>query len=181
MTKPYQIGPIAPAPASKTTSTRGHRRPIPDDLLRDASRRLGIMSLVAAVLWIVASALGHFAVRLMSLGDPEWYRLDGGDAIAVVCVIVSLLLFTYTRQEGRNPRRIIDLGLGYMVFTAGALGLVFHWAVPAFGPCHLPPDFVDRRRRADVCRDRAEHAGQDLCRRLHRRLHESHRDAAGPC
>ena len=44
--------------------------------------------------------------------------------------MVSVLLFAYTRQEGRNPRRIMDLGLAYMVFTAGALGLVFHWHPP---------------------------------------------------
>jgi hypothetical protein len=115
MSKPDQICPIAPAPASKTTSTRAHRRPIPDDLLRDASRRLGIMSLVAGGLWIVASVLAHYTVRWVTLADPQWYRLDGGDAIAAVCVVVSLLLFTYTRQEGRNPRRIMDLGLAYML------------------------------------------------------------------
>ena len=130
MSTPYQISPIVPAPASKTTSTRGHRRAIPDDLLRDASRRLGILSLVAGVLWIVASALAHYTVRSVALGDPQWYTLDAGDAIAVVCVVVSVLLFAYTRQEGRSPRRMMDLGLAYMVFTAGALGLVFHWYPP---------------------------------------------------
>jgi eukaryotic-like serine/threonine-protein kinase len=126
MASPHLIGPDACATTLKT-SWRGHRRAIPDDLLRDASRRLGIMSLMAAGLWIVASVLGHFAVRSMMQGDPQWFRLDGGDAIAAVCVIVSLLLFAYTRQGGQNPRRILDLGLAYMVFTAGALGLVFHW------------------------------------------------------
>jgi len=127
MTKPHLIGPDAGATPLKTMSLRGHRRPIPEDLLRDASRRLGIMSLLAAGLWIVGSVLGHFAVRSMLQGDPVWYRLDGGDAIAAACVVVSLLLFAYARRGERNPRHILDLGLAYMVFTAGALGLVFHW------------------------------------------------------
>jgi eukaryotic-like serine/threonine-protein kinase len=137
MATPHLIGPVAGAPPTKTPASRSHRA-IPDDLLRDASRRLGIMSLVAAALWIVASVLGHFAERSLSLGGPEWYRLDGGDAIAAICVVVSLLLFTYTRQEGRNPRRIMDLGLAYMVFTAGALGLVFHWQ-PMFPAQRIVP------------------------------------------
>jgi serine/threonine-protein kinase len=82
---------------------------------------------MAGVLWIVASALAHFTVRSVALGDPQWYILDAADAIAAVCVVVSVLLFAYTRQQARNPRRIMDVGLAYMVFTAGALGLVFHW------------------------------------------------------
>ncbi len=131
MTSPHLIGPDARATGLKT-SLRGHRRAIPDDLLRDASRRLGIMSLMAAGLWTVGSVLGHLAVR--SMGDPRWFRLDGGDAIAAVCVVVSLLLFGYTRQGGQSPKRILDLGLGYMVFTTGALGLVFHWH--AMFPAH---------------------------------------------
>ena len=112
----------------RTTGWRSHRRVVPDDLLRDASRRLGIMSLLAGVLWFVGTALGHYAARSIGLGDPNWSRLDGGDAIAAVCVTLSLLLFAYSRKGERNPRRTLDLGLAYMVFTAGALGLVFHWA-----------------------------------------------------
>jgi eukaryotic-like serine/threonine-protein kinase len=128
MASPHLIGPVqrtTPVKTTPTSSKWGHRREIPNDLLRDASRRLGIMSLVAGGLWIIASVLGHFAVRVQ--GDPQWSRLDVGDAIAAACVIVSLVLFAYTRQGGRDPRRILDLGLVYMVFTAGSLGLVFHW------------------------------------------------------
>jgi tRNA A-37 threonylcarbamoyl transferase component Bud32 len=141
MANPHLIGPVAPTTPVKTTPTsarRGPRRAIPDDLLRDASRRLGIMSLMAAGLWIVGSVLGHFAVRSMMQGDPRWFSLDGGDAIAAACVIVSLLLFAYTRRGGQSPSRILDLGLAYMVFTAGALGLVFHWQ-PMLHPQRIAP------------------------------------------
>ena len=64
----------------------------------------------------------------MSHGDPQWRRLEGPDAIAASSVVVSLLLFAYTRRGERNPESILNLGLGYMVFTAFALGLTFHWA-----------------------------------------------------
>ena len=85
------------------------------------------MSLVGAGLWMLGSLLGHVAVRSMSQGDPQWLRLGVPDAIAAACVLVSLLLFAYTRRGGQDPRSILDLGLAYMVFTALALGLTFHW------------------------------------------------------
>jgi len=106
----------------------GHRRALPADLLRDASRRLGIMALVAGGLWTLGSAFGHLAVRSMTHGDPQWRRLGGPDAIVALSVVVSLLLFWYTRKGDRDPRSMLNLGLAYMVFTALALGLTFHWA-----------------------------------------------------
>jgi serine/threonine-protein kinase len=54
--------------------------------------------------------------------------LGGSDAIAALSVLVSLRLFSYTRKGQRDPRSILNLGLAYMVFTAFALGLTFHWA-----------------------------------------------------
>jgi len=83
------------------------------------------MALVGCALWILGASLGHVAMRSMSHG--EWLRFGAPDAIAVASVAVSLLLFTYTRSEDRDPENILNLGLAYMVFTAFALGLTFHW------------------------------------------------------
>jgi eukaryotic-like serine/threonine-protein kinase len=86
------------------------------------------MSLVACGLWTLGSVLGHLSMRSMSHGDHQWRQLEGPDAIAASSVVVSLLLFSYTRKSDRNPESILNLGLAYMVFTALALGLTFHWA-----------------------------------------------------
>jgi len=125
MADPHLIGPIARStPAA--TSWPHTQRPIPDDLLRDASRRLGIMSLVAAGLWTLGTALWHLAVGSTSQRNL-WLRLGVPDAIAAVSVAASLLLFWYTRKGDRDPKGILDLGLAYMVFTAFAMGLIVHW------------------------------------------------------
>ena len=125
MANPHLIGPV---PRSETAKTKAERsRALPDDLLRDASRRLGILSLVAGGLWVIATILGRLAVRSMSHGDPQWLRVGVPEAIAAFSVLISLLLFFYTRRGERDPRMMLDLGLGYMVLTAVALGLVFHW------------------------------------------------------
>ena len=86
------------------------------------------MSLVGCGLWTAGTALGHLAARSMSHGDEEWLRLGGPDAVAALSVLASLLLFAYTRRGERDPLTVLDLGLAYMVFTAFALGLTFHWA-----------------------------------------------------
>jgi serine/threonine-protein kinase len=132
MPDPHLIGPVARATPSKATSSRSQPRALPVDLLRDASRRLGIMALVAGGLWTVGSVLGHVADRSMRHDSPEWPLLGVGDAIAGLSVLTSVLLFFYARQRDRDPRRILDLGLAYMVFTALALAVTFHWEpVPA--------------------------------------------------
>ena len=85
------------------------------------------MSLVACALWTLGSALGHLAMRSMSHDHEEWLRLGGPDAVAALSVLVSVLLFFYTRRDDRDPQRIMNLGLAYMVFTAFGLGLTVHW------------------------------------------------------
>jgi serine/threonine-protein kinase len=129
MADPDLIAPVPVTTPAKTTTSGRRRRPLPADLLRSASRRLGIMSLVGCALWTAGTLLGHLAVRSMSPGSGQWLRLGGPDAIAVTSVLVSLLLFSYTRREDRDPENILNLGLAYMVFTAFALGLTFHSAL----------------------------------------------------
>jgi hypothetical protein len=90
------------------------------------------MALVAGGLWIAGSILGHLAERSMTHRSADWLRFGVGDAIAVLSVLASVLLFLYARQRDRDPRGILDLGLAYMVFTAFGLSLTFHWeSIPA--------------------------------------------------
>lgn len=86
------------------------------------------MSLVGCGLWTMGLALGHLADRSLPHGEARWLQLGAPDAIAGVSVLISLLLFFYARRGDRDPRGILNLGQGYMVFTALALGLTFHWA-----------------------------------------------------
>jgi hypothetical protein len=83
------------------------------------------MSLVAAVLWVVGTILGRLAMRSMQ-PDLSVFALTLGDVIAAVSVVASLLLYAYTRTPNRDPQRILDIGLMYMILIALALGLTFH-------------------------------------------------------
>jgi serine/threonine protein kinase len=120
---------IAPPPRSTSAGlTLGRARPgLPEDLLREASRRLGIMSLLAAAMWLLATVLYHIVDRIVGQADARWTGLQPSDAIAGTSVVVSLALFVYTRRSDRDPQFILNLGLVYMVLTAFAIGLIWHW------------------------------------------------------
>jgi serine/threonine-protein kinase len=96
-------------------------------LLREASLRLGIMSLLAAVLWILGVPLGHLAARSLYPNSSRWRQLDITDGISVVTVIVSLGLYAFIRRRDRDPKFILNLGLAYMVYGSLAIGAVFHF------------------------------------------------------
>ena len=61
----------------------------------------------------------------MAPGGGQGLRFTGPDGVAFASIVVSALLFFYTRRHERNPENILNLGLAYMVFTAFALGLTF--------------------------------------------------------
>jgi serine/threonine-protein kinase len=126
MGNPQLIGPVPRTTSAKTRGARGPRA-LPEDLLRDASRRLGIVSLVAGGLWVLGTVLGHLALRSMSHGDPQWLRVGIPELIAALSVALSVSLFFYTRRSQHDPRMLLDLGQVYLVLTSLALGLMFHW------------------------------------------------------
>jgi hypothetical protein len=114
---------IGPLPGSALTPSRRRRSP-PDDLLRDASRRLMIISLVVATLWTIGTILFHVVNYQIQEPAIAWQSID---AIAVVSVLISLGLFAYTRRSDRPPGFILDLGLVYMVLMSVAAGQLLHW------------------------------------------------------
>jgi len=134
MADPHLIG---PPPASSTPSdlkrSRGRIRDLPDDLLKAASLRLGVISLLFAGLWIVGEVAGHLAAHALYPGSDRWLQTDIGDAIALGAVVLSLALFAYTRPGEQSPRFVLDLGLVYMVVTGFAIALTFHLGGPATG------------------------------------------------
>jgi serine/threonine-protein kinase len=135
MSDPHLVGP-EPAVSTPANLKRApsRDRALPEDLLRAASLRLGIMSLLYAVLWVVGVTLGHLSAYAIDPNGDSVFQLDMGDAIALAAVIVSLALFAYTRRGARDPKFVLDLGLWYLVFTAFALSQLFHiGGVPVSG------------------------------------------------
>jgi serine/threonine-protein kinase len=113
------------------TSVAGSRR-VPADLLRQASRRLQVMALMAGVLWVVGPVLRHLALHAMDPADPRWSAFLPFDWVAAGSCAVSFALYWFLRSRDRDPLMVMDLGLAFMVAVAFALGVLVHWG-PLFG------------------------------------------------
>ena len=117
----------------------GRARPLPEDLLRQASRRLEITALIGAALWVLAPGLGHVALHLARPADSPWFEFQTFDAIAASGLAVSLALFFYLRSGERDPALVVNLALWYMIVTAFDLGVLVHWGPPPGAPTTLDP------------------------------------------
>ena len=104
-----------------------HRRPLPDDVLRQASSRLEAIALLSAGIWAVATVLYHVVDRALNANDPQWWSLQTSDAVSGAGVALSLALYAYMRTGARDPKAVLDLGLAYMIATACLIGLIGHW------------------------------------------------------
>jgi serine/threonine-protein kinase len=133
------IGHLARETPAELKTAAGHRRKFPPDLLRQASRRLQILALVGAALWILGPAFGHLALYLTEPENPRWSQFGATDTICAVGVLISLGVFVFVRSRYRDPAFVMDLGLVYMVACAAGIGLMIHWGPPAATPVDASP------------------------------------------
>ena len=119
-----QIGPVPPSTPPPAAGAAPRRvRSLPHDLLEEASNRLGVIALVCALLW----ALGTILYRMVLANLGYSFHLQTPDLVAAGNSLFSIGLYFYTRRASRHPQFLLDLGLGYMVFTSFFLGVVLHW------------------------------------------------------
>ncbi len=135
MPTPRILGHFAPdTPSDLTVTTGGRARRLPDDLLRQASKRLQILALVGAGLWVLGPALGHLALHMAEPQNHEWTRFRVLDGIAVFAFATSIALYYYVGHTTRNPAFVLDLSLVYLVLTAIELGVMTHWGPVSAAP-----------------------------------------------
>lgn len=124
---PRLIRPPSRGTGSEPGAARSRWRPLPKDLLEQASRRLQAITLLAVGTWIVTTVFYHLVDRVLGAGDTSWLSLKSSDAIVAGGVAISLALYFYLRHSALNPHRTLDLGLVYLVATAAVAGLLGHW------------------------------------------------------
>ena len=105
------------------------RQSLPEDLLREASRRLGVVCLISACVWSANLLLLNFVYAVPGTIPADrvasywkWHSLY--DVVITANVIVSLGLFWFTRRRRVDPRLVLNVALVYEVFTALSVGLL---------------------------------------------------------
>jgi len=107
---------------------RGRRNELPDDLLREATQRLGVLAWVWAGLFGIGIVTNDIVAPLLDLPMRDlipWGR--AADVVAALSIIGSVALARYTRRLTCNPRFALDLALGYEVLLAFGVGVVNQW------------------------------------------------------
>ena len=127
--------PVSDLPLSQTEVSRPAAlqmpggQGLPEDLLRQASRRLAVLCLISACIWAANLLLLNFAYAVVGTVPAErvatyekWRPVY--DLVGIANILVSLGLLWYTRRSRRSARFLLDLALGYEVFTALSVALL---------------------------------------------------------
>jgi hypothetical protein len=109
--------------------TPSGRQTLPDDLLREAAHRVGVVCLVIAGLVTANFFVVYLIFPLPDLLTPEELAVNARwrpvyNQVGSVVLLISLGLYWYTRRSRRSPRFILDLALGYEVLMALSIGLL---------------------------------------------------------
>ncbi|HEY8196839.1 MAG TPA: serine/threonine-protein kinase [Gemmatimonadales bacterium] len=110
---------------SPPPTTEG-RQTLPEDLLRQASRRLGIACLIIAGLWIANLLMAH-VIQPAPVKMPDVAILRLFNVMGAIEIPASLGLWWYSRRARRDPGFLLNLGLVYEVLIALSIGIL-DWA-----------------------------------------------------
>jgi len=117
---------VTGTPATQATAARVEE--LPDDLLREATHRLGLLAAVWAGLFVIGIVMNDVVAPLLDVPMQDlipWGR--PADVVAVLSIAASLWLWRYTRRLTCNPRMALDLALVYEVLLALGVGVVNQW------------------------------------------------------
>ncbi|HZA99271.1 MAG TPA: serine/threonine-protein kinase [Gemmatimonadales bacterium] len=105
------------------------RQALPEDLLREAAHRLGVVCLASAGLWAANFLLVHVVRPLPGTlqsdhlaRHADWVPVF--DVVGGAAFLISLGLYWYTRHSRKSAQFLLDLALVYEVVIAASIGLL---------------------------------------------------------
>jgi serine/threonine-protein kinase len=115
------VAPRVPTPSPDLRDSRAASGRLPEDLVSEHVRRLGVLALVGAGLWCFGLVIDTLLVPVSMRPAALSWRAASVESLAIV---VSLLMFYYVRYVDHAPRAKINVGLGYMIFSAAGVGFL---------------------------------------------------------
>ena len=119
-----------------TDSFRSGGSSLPSELLTESCRRVSIASGFFAAGWGLALGV-HFVTRWLSdgagrVGGTVWPQ--PGIGVSAAGLVFSIGMAVLAHRLSGHPKKLLDIGLGFEVFTAALIGFLNQWApVPPSG------------------------------------------------
>jgi eukaryotic-like serine/threonine-protein kinase len=108
---------------------------LPNDVLGQTCRRLGIVGIVFASLWAITMFVNTFVARW--LGEAAFMRAlwpFPGNPVASIGIISSLGVVIVVRRVGLTPKRMVDMGSAYLVLQCLLISILSQWAPVPISP-----------------------------------------------
>jgi tRNA A-37 threonylcarbamoyl transferase component Bud32 len=121
------IGPPLQSTPADTGAPAKAPREIPDDLLDESRKRLSVITFLGAVLWFLGTVLFHLARRSIDPTDPAWRQISFPDYVALLNILGSGVLCSWTRRSSCSAPELTRSALLYMVFTSLSISIIWHW------------------------------------------------------
>jgi serine/threonine-protein kinase len=106
---------------------------MPADVLEQSCKRVGILGMVFAGLWVTALLMGTVAHQFfrqhMPIHEPAWPM--PGTVIGIIGLGLSLGLVLLAGRLRERPNLLLDISLAFQVVTALLIGIMNQW-VPDF-------------------------------------------------
>ena len=121
------IGPALQSTPADTGAPVSGPREMPEDILHESKKRLGVIAFLGSILWLTGSILFHLAERAIDPTNPVWMQFRFPDWVAVLNIGVSLGFCAWIRRSTKPPAELLKAGLWLQVFVSLSISVIWHW------------------------------------------------------
>lgn len=124
-----------PSTPTRVTVSSRPGQSLPSDLLGQTCRRVGIVSVVFASLWVFTILMNTVVARWF--GEMAFMREIWpfpGNVVATLGVASSIVMTMLARRLSSKPEVLVDLGAGYLVLQCLLISILSQWAPAPITP-----------------------------------------------
>ena len=111
-----------------TDSSAGGHTGIPADVIQAASRRLGFAGFTYAFAY-AGAFYGPALFEFFRTGKISPHVLTWHSLIALICILMSIMIFVGSRTKVCSARRLLHIGLGFEVLGALGISITTFWGI----------------------------------------------------
>jgi eukaryotic-like serine/threonine-protein kinase len=99
---------------------------MPGDMMVQACRRVGIVSVVFGSVWAFMTVMNNFVLGFLSARMETLYPFPG-NVLGAAGVVSSIAMVYLARKIGHKQQLLIDIGSGYLILQCLLIAILSHW------------------------------------------------------